>query len=211
MPKIKIINDITGEIKEIQCIGYNLQYVESNGNGQIQKIRALNNGKWDYKHWIKNQFYGPLAEKIKNKYKEVIPDFHLINLDKILWIEDIDYVGDEVKRDDEVMWIRKLPKQVTDLTGYKFIIQSREFWMSRISEEQVLWHIYSVLRRIEDGDKLREPDLIGWTEVIGTLGYGWEKTLSPIPNLMDGFSKDDFNMLKKADKQISVFDLNVSK
>jgi len=103
MPKIKIINDRTGEVKEIQCVGYNLQYVESNGNGQIQKIRTLNNGKWDYKHWIKNDFYRPLAQKIKDKYKEIVPDFSCINLDKILWIEDIDYVGDEVKRDDDVM------------------------------------------------------------------------------------------------------------
>jgi len=83
--------------------------------------------------------------------------------------------------------------------------------MSRISEEQILWHIYSTLRRIEDGDKLRAPDLVGWKEVIGTLGYGWETTLSPIPNLMNGFSKDDFKMLKKADKQMSIFDLKATK
>lgn len=203
MPQIRILNE-NGELKEINCIGYNLQYVESNGNGQIQKIRALNNGKYSYKQWIKNDFYRPIAEKIKNKYKELIPDFTLINLDKILFIEDIDYVGDEVKRDDDVMWIKKLPKQVTEFTGYKFVIESREFWMSRISNEQVVAHIYSCLRQIDGGDKLREPDLKGWKEVIGTLGYGWETTLSPIPNLMDGFESEDFKMLKKADKQMKM-------
>lgn len=202
MPKIKIINDRTGEVKEIECIGYNLQFVESNGSGQIQKIRALNNGKWGYKHWIKNDFYRPIAQKIKDKYKESIPDFSLINLDKILFIEDIDYIGDEVKRDDDVMWIKKVPKILTDFTGYKFIIESREFWMSRISNEQIVAHIYSCLRQIEDGDKLRSPDLIGWKEVIGTLGYGWETTISPIPDLLDGFNSEDFKMLKKADRQM---------
>lgn len=204
MPKIRIINEKTGELTEIDCIGYNLQFVESNGNGQIQKIRALNNGKWDYKHWIKNEFYRPIAQKIKDKYKEQIPDFSLINLDKILSIEDIDYVGDEVKRNDEVMWIKKLPKQVTEFTGYKFIIESREFWMSRISNEQIVAHIYSCLRQIDDGDKLREPDLVGWKEVIGTLGYGWETTISPIPDLLDGFNSEDFKMLKKADRQMQL-------
>lgn len=206
MPIIRILNEGTGEIKEIDCVGYNLQYAEANGDGQVQKIRALNNGKYDSRHWIKNEFYRPLAQKIKDMYIGQFPEFTLINIDKILFIEDIDYVGDEMNRNAEVMWIKKAPKQLTDLTGYKFIVESREFWMSRISKEQILWHIYSVLRQIEDGSKLRQPDLVGWKEVIGTLGYGWETTLSPVVNLMDGFDKEDFRMLQKADKQMK-FDL----
>lgn len=207
MPRIRIIDDGTGELlKEIECVGYNLQYASSTGDGRIEKIRALNNGKWGFKHWIKNEFYRPIAQKIKDNFREKYPDLTLINLDKILFIEDIDYIGDEVRRDDEVMWIKKLPKQVADFTGYEFIIESREFWMSRISKEQVVAHIYSCLRQIEDGNKLRGPDLVGWKEVIGTLGYGWETTISPIPNLMDGFEDGDFSMLRKADKQVTLFD-----
>jgi hypothetical protein len=205
MPKIRIIDNNGEIIKDIDCVGYNLQYAESTGDGKIQKIRALNNGKWGLKHWIKNEFYRPLAKKIKENCLEQRPEFSSINLDKILFIEDIDYVGDEVRRDDDVMWIKKLPKQVADFTGYEFIIESREFWMSRISTEQVVAHIYSCLRQIQDG-KLVAPDLVGWKEVIGNLGYGWETTISPIPNLMDGFDEDDFKMLRKADRQISFFD-----
>lgn len=207
--KIKIFNERTGELTDIECVGFNLQYVEATGDGRIQKIRALNNGKWDYKHWIKNEFYRPLAQKILDKYRKEVTGFTLINLDEILWIEDIDYVGDEVKHSDDVMWIKKVPKQVTDFTGYKFIVESREFWMSRISNEQILWHIYSVLRQI-DGDKLIEPDIRGWKEVLGTCGYGWETTISPVPNLMQGFDKEDFRMLRKADKQLK-FDLDAVK
>ncbi|MPN09054.1 hypothetical protein SDC9_156342 [bioreactor metagenome] len=102
------------------------------------------------------------------------------------------------------MWIKKVPKILSDFTGYKFIVESREFWMSRISNEQIIAHIYSCLRQIEDGDKLRAPDLIGWKEVIGTLGYGWETTLSPMPNLLDGFEEEDFAMLKRADRQMKI-------
>ena len=39
----------------------------------------------------------------------------------------MDYVGDEVKRDDDVMWVKKVPKQLTELTGHPFIAESREF------------------------------------------------------------------------------------
>lgn len=205
MPKIKIIDDKSKVVKEIDCIGYNLQYVESNGNGQIRKIIKLDNGKYDTKHWIKNQFYQPIAQKIKNRFKEKVLGFSNINIDKILFIEDTDYVGDEVQRSDEVMWIRKAPKQLTILTGYKFIIESREFWMERISNEQVIALIYSCLKRI-DGDNLVGPDVRGWKEVIGTLGYGWETTMTPVPNLLEGFDDGDFKMLKRADKQMSMFD-----
>lgn len=118
----------------------------------------------------------------------------------------MDYVGDEVKRDDDVMWIKKVPKQLTELTGHPFIAESREFWMSRISNEQIVAHIYSCLRQIENEDKLIAPDLTGWKEVIGNLGLGWQATMTPIPNLLDGFDIEDFKMLKKADKQIR-FDL----
>lgn len=206
MPKIRILNERTGEVKDIECIGFNLQYAEATGEGRIQKIRALNNGKYDYTHWIKNDVYYPLALKIKENLRELSPSLSNVSVDKILFLEDVDYVSDEINRNtDWVMRIKKLPKQVTELTGYKFIIESREFWMSRISEEQIVAHIYSCLKQV-DGDKLVEPDVQGWKEVLGTLGYGWETTLSPIPNLLNGFNEEDFRMLKKADKQIK-FDL----
>ncbi|WP_368490758.1 putative metallopeptidase [Clostridium sp. BJN0013] len=205
MPRIKIIDDRTGNVKEIECLGFNLQYVQSTGNGIIQKIRELNNGKYDSRHWIKNEFYAPLAQKIKDKFKEKVPEFTSININKILFIEDTDYMGDELKRDDDVMWIKKAPKQLTLLTGYEFIIESREFWTERISKEQIIALIYSCLKQI-DGDKLRTPDVKGWKEIIGTMGYGWETTMSPIPNILDGFDDSDFSILKKADRQVSIFD-----
>lgn len=205
MPRIKIIDDRTGNVKEIECSGFNLQYVQSTGNGIIQKIRELNNGKYDSRHWIKNEFYASLAQKIKDKFKEKVPEFTSININKILFIEDTDYMGDELKRDDDVMWIKKAPKQLTILTGYEFIIESREFWTERISKEQIIALIYSCLKQI-DGDKLRTPDVKGWKEIIGTMGYGWETTMSPIPNILEGFDDSDFSMLKKADRQVSIFD-----
>lgn len=203
---IKIINEKTGEINQIECSHFNIQYVTSESNGKIQRITKLNNGKYGFKHWIKNDIYQPIAFKIKHNLIEKVPDLSCVNVEKILFIEDLDYVADEINRNtDWVMRIKKAPAQLTEYTGYKFIVESRGFWMERISNEQVVAHIYSVMKQI-DGDKLREPDLKGWKEVIGTLGYGWETTLSPIPNLMEGFDTEDFAMLKKADKQISLFD-----
>ena len=130
MTKIKIVNDRTGEIKEIDCIGYNLQFVTSDGDGRVQKIRELNNGKYDCKHWIKNDIYYPIAKKVKANLIELSPALTSVNIENILFLEDIDYVTDEINRKtDWVMKIKKAPAQLTQLTGYKFIIESREFWM----------------------------------------------------------------------------------
>ena len=82
------------------------------------------------------------------------------------------------------MKIKKASAQVEELTGYKFIIVSRKFWISRISNEQIIAHLYSVLRQI-DCDKIVEPDVKQWKEVLGTLGLGWGTTLTPIPNLLE--------------------------
>ncbi len=204
MKSIKILDKSTGEFQEIECSHFNLQYVTSDGNGKIQKITKLNNGKYGYKHWIKNEIYQPIARKIKENFREQIPELTLVNVEKILFIEDIDYVADEINRNtDWVMRIKKAPSQLEEFTGYRFIVESRGFWMERLSNEQVVAHIYSVMKQI-DGEKLREPDIKGWKEVLGTLGYGWEKTISPIPNLLDGFNSEDFAMLKKADKQLKL-------
>lgn len=206
MSKIRGISD-TGELlHEIECSHYNIQYVTSESDGKIQRIINLNNGKYGLKHWIKNDIYQPIAKKIKKNLINQVPELSCVNVDRILFIEDIDYVSDEINRNtDWVMKIKKAPSQLSEFTGYKFIIESREFWMERSSHEQIVAHIYSCLKQI-DGDKLREPDVKGWKEVIGNLGLGWETTISPIPNLMNGFDVEDFKMLKKADKQMK-FDL----
>ena len=76
--------------------------------------------------------------------------------------------------------------------------------MSRISHEQVVALIYSMLKYI-DGSSLKKEDVKGWNELIGTLGHGWEHTFSPIPNLLEGFTEEDFKLLHKADRQVNIF------
>jgi hypothetical protein len=203
MKHLTIVDDSTGE--EIENIhfsgGYNIQYTTYEDNGKIHHVTALDNAKYGYKYWIKNEFYRPIAYKLTKNFEY----FKGIRPEKILFIEDQDYVGNEMEKPDWIMRIKKANAQLTEYTGYEWIVESREFWMERLSNEQVVAFIYSMLRYI-DGDKLKKEDVCGWNELIGTLGYGWEYTKTPIPNLLDGFDKSDFRQLRKADKQISMFD-----
>ena len=70
-----------------------------------KKIRALNNGKYGLKYWIKNEFYYPMAKKIKEALKEKVTGFITLNVEKILFIEDQDYVGDEINKDKD--WLKR--------------------------------------------------------------------------------------------------------
>ncbi|GAA0735590.1 putative metallopeptidase [Clostridium oceanicum] len=201
--QLKIVDKDTGEVIEnIEFSGgYNVQYACNEDVGRIHKVTKLDNGKWGNKHWIKNYIYRPIAQKLVDRYDY----FKGTRPEQILFIEDEDYIGTETEKPDWIMRIKKANMQLTEYTNYKFIIESREWWMSRISREQVIALIYSMLKHI-DGDSLKKPDVEGWNELIGTMGQGWEITKSPIPNLLENFTKEDFKFLKKADKQVTIYD-----
>lgn len=203
MKKLQILDESTGELLEdIEFSGgYNIQYATNEDSGRIQKVTKLNNAKYGVKHWIKNDIYRPIAQKLVDKFQF----FKGVRPERILFIEDQDYIGDEIQKPDWIMKIKKAPAQLNEFTSYQWIVESREFWMSRISNAQVVALIYSMLKYI-DGDKLRKEDVVGWNELIGTLGFGWETTKSEIPNLLKEFTGEDFRMIRKADKQVTVFD-----
>lgn len=41
MPKINVINDKTGEVKEIECIGFNLKYVTDGINIETDLVMKI--------------------------------------------------------------------------------------------------------------------------------------------------------------------------
>ncbi|MBC8062768.1 MAG: hypothetical protein H7Y18_19220 [Clostridiaceae bacterium] len=204
MGKVLSIVDIgTGEqIERIEFSGgYNIQYTTNEDSGRIFHVTKLDNAKYMNKYWIKNESYCLIAQKLINKFEI----FKGIRPERILFIEDENYVGSEDNKPEWIMRIKKANAQLTEYTGYCWIIESLEWWVSRISHEQVVALMYSMLKYI-DGNSLKKEDIKGWDELIGTLGNGWEHTMSPIPNLLQGFTEEDFKLINKADRQVSVFD-----
>jgi len=86
------------------------------------------------KYWIKNESYRSIAQKLVDKFDI----FKVIRPEKILFIEDENYLGSEDKKPDWVMRIKKANPQFTEYKGHFWIIESLELWMSRISHEQVV-------------------------------------------------------------------------
>jgi len=159
---LSIVDNSTGEqIERIEFSGgYNIQYTSNEDSGRILHVTKLDNAKYMNKYWIKNESYRLIAQKLVNKFEI----FKGIRPERILFIEDENYIGSEDKKPEWVMRIKKANAQLTEYTGYYCIIES-----------------------------------------LGTLGHGWEHTMIPIPNLLEGFTEEDFRMLDKADRQVNIF------
>lgn len=208
MYEIKVIEKGSGEIvKDIECIGFNIQYSKVEDNGRIYHLRNLLNAKYDFKYWVKNEFYTPIAQMLKDNIEE----FKHIDPTKILFIEDIETEEDINKTPEWVFKISKTNKHLRILTGYSWIVESKECWVSKLSNGHIVAHIYNMMKYIDIDGNLKKEDIRGWKETIGSFGYGWEACIGELPNIFDAIKdmdeKQDFKMLRKANKQINVFEL----
>lgn len=199
--KIIVINDDTGEnLEEIKFSGgYTITVTNFEDGGELRHIRKLDNGKLDERWWIKNYFYRPIAEKLVLKFKEL----KHIKPQKILFIEDMIFES----KSGKVTWIAKIGKtnkHFKALTGYEYICQIRNYYVERMSKEQIVALIYHELRHINTDGELIKHDIEDWNNMIATLGTDWATTEAEIKNILE----DDFDWeeLRGNNRQLNMFD-----
>ena len=207
MYQIQVIDTISGEVvKDLECVGYNLQYSRAEDDGRIHRVRNLLNARYDTRYWVKNEFYTPIAQNLRDNIQE----FRHIDATKILFIEDIDIKEDINKAPDWIFKISKANKHLSILTGYNYIVESKECWVSMLSKSHVVAHIYNMMKYIDVDGSIKKEDIRGWKETIGTFGYGWESSKGELPDILevvkDIAEKQDFKMLRMANKQLSMFE-----
>lgn len=143
MYEVVVIDKASGEvIKNIECVGFNIQYSRAEDDGRIHKARNLLNAKYDFRYWVKNEFYTPIAQKLKDSIEE----FKHIDHTKILFIEDVDAEEDINKTSEWVFKISKVNKNLRILTGYSWIVESKECWVNMLSRSYIVAHIYSMMK-----------------------------------------------------------------
>lgn len=200
---LKIIDESSGEILENVNFngGYNIQYVNSEDSGQIIKITKLDNGKFGEKHCIKNYIYQPIAEKLTEKFAEI----NSIISSKILFLENTEWEPGGAKND----WIartRKANPHLIELTGYKWIIETRKYFIEKMSREQLIILIYHEMRHIDTSDDgLKKHDIEDWNNIIATFGKNWDSTKAQLKDILS----DDFISWKhviKSERQMSMYD-----
>ena len=203
--KLKIVNEATGEIiEEVEFSGgYHVIYTNLHDAGNLKHIRKLDNAKFGDKHWIKNWIYRPIAEKLVKKFEEISH----INPKKILFIEDMEWEKPESLKPKKhwMARISKANKQFSEMSGYAYILETRNYFIERMNREQIIALIYHELRHIDEWGDLQPHDIEDWDNMISTLGKDWATTKANIENLID----DDiiWRELEPRAKQLDIFSL----
>lgn len=205
MKKLRITDDDTGEIileKEFSG-GYHLIYTNIDDSGKLHHIRELDNAKFGEKHWIKNFVYGPIANKLVKKFEEL----KHINPKWVLFIEDMGWEEPKSSKPKKY-WrarISKANKQFSEMTGYEYILETRNYYIERMQREQIIALIYHELRHIDKFGDIQPHDIEDWNNVIATLGTDWATTQAKIKDLLE--DKILWKELEPLAKQIDMFSL----
>jgi hypothetical protein len=203
MYKLKVFDESTGEIVEdIEFSGgYNIQWTCNEDSGRIHHVTNIKNGKWGEKHWIKNYMYAPIARKLIEKFDEL----EGININEILFLEDTEWEPANAKYNWKAI-TRKTNKHFQELTGYKYIVETRQYYTEKMSREQLVILIYHEIRHVDpDDDGLKKHDIEDWNNVIATFGKGWDSTRARLKDILsDEF--ESWNCIMKTEKQLSIYD-----
>lgn len=200
-----VVNKDTGErLEDIEFSGgYNIAFTNLHDGGNLRYIRKLDNGKFGDKHWIKNFIYRPIAKKLVEKF----PELKHIKPMGILFIEDMEWeMPDSVKPKRHWMArILKANKHLDFMTGYDYVLETRNYFIDRMSREQLVALIYHELRHIDKYGDLVSHDVEDWDNLVATLGRDWATTQAQIIDILE----DDFEGwrdLGKVATQLNMFD-----
>lgn len=205
MPKhIKIVDMETGQIEldsEVRG-GYSLQYSKGEDSGHLHIHGRIENGRYGKNHWIKNWAYYDTLVKILKLHSEQLEK---INPNRILFLEDINYEPESSEKIDWAFRIKKAPKDMTETWGYLYIIESRNYWVERLSDENIVARIFRCLKRIDGMGGLKDYDIMDFSETHSEFGTGW--LVNPHRQVADILDKDfQWSIVRKSKSQISIVD-----
>lgn len=202
MFNISVINRDTGElVEDINASEYNIQWTHHEDAGRIHHSIAINNAKYGEKCWVKNYAYAPIARKLVEKFEEL----EGVNVDEILFIEDTEWEPGGAKQNWKAK-IKKAPKDLTEFLGYKYIIETRKYYLGQMDIERIILVIYHELLHIDVcDDSLRKHNIEDWSNIVATFGKEWSDSRCNLKNILD----DDFEeweRLIRTETQMSMFD-----
>ena len=147
--KLHIINENIGEIIEEAKFtgGYHMIYTNIDDMGRLKHIRELDNAKFGNRHWIKNFVYRPIAKELIGKFDGLTPI-------KILFLEDMEYEKSAGGKNQWKAKISKANKQFLAMTGYDYILETRNYFIERMQREQIIALLYHELRHIDGSGEL---------------------------------------------------------
>ena len=138
MKRVRIYDQQSGEIDfdmELNNGHFYMQYIENTDRGAIKRHGKLMNGRFGTKHWIKNLFYEPIAEKLVEKFEEIkhVRPAGILFLENTAWTP-----GSAAPKKDWIARIMKPNAFFQYAWGYYFIIEIKGYYVERMSKEQLI-------------------------------------------------------------------------
>lgn len=140
-----------------------------------------------------NVDYRPIAEALKEKYKEL----EYVPVSSIIFIDNVE-TKKKSKNSIVFAQVGKVPSKWADiiyqLTGtyYSFFIEVFKENTAEMSREQIIALLYHELRHIQLVEKkngyeitIVNHEINDWINMIDKLGHNWNSTNNNIPDLLD--------------------------
>lgn len=203
--RLKVVNEQTGEVEEDISFsgGYNILYSSHEDDGYIRKILKLKNAKFGKKSWIVNEFYEPIARALIHKFEET---FKHLNKSRILFIEDREWEPQNASWNWKAR-IKKVSDQFKEATGYDYIIETRGYYTSEMTREQLVLLIYHELKHVGLDGKLIHHDIEDWGNIVATFGREWHEGTQEVINILsDEFETDAWMQIMPTRRQLTLFE-----
>ncbi|WP_243109298.1 MULTISPECIES: putative metallopeptidase [unclassified Dehalobacter] len=117
----------------------------------------------------------------------------------------MDPIGGGIAKKTWVARIGKANRYLEDTWGYGYVMELKQFYLEKMSKDQLIATIYHELRHIDTDGDIKPHDIEDWDNMVATLGKNWVGTKADIINILD----DEFpgwNELRRVGQQISIFD-----
>ncbi|MBB6219019.1 hypothetical protein HNQ80_005197 [Anaerosolibacter carboniphilus] len=103
--------------------------------------------------------------------------------------------------------IKKMNGFASDFLKYAYVMEFKAYHIDKMSQNQLLVHIYRELLRIHNDGSILKPTEKLMGHIPYTLGRDWDTTQAEIPNILD--SRFHWEYPPKLVDQLSIYDMGV--
>ena len=181
--RILITDETSGkiEVDELADGGYAVQFSKNTDEGKVHIHGRINNAMYGRNHWIKNDYYGLLAQRLCRKFEEL----NHIKVNRILFLEEHAFKKKSGQGRTWAARVKRAPKELTEAWGYWYIMEIRKGFWDILDASQRAALIYHELRHVGTGGHLYKHDVEDWANMISVLGEDWLETEGEIWDLLD--------------------------
>lgn len=202
MKKIQIIDTETGNVEvDEEAKGYHLVFPQRTDT-RFKVVRHLDMGMITANKVLKTHYYAPIVERIIIKHGNLLG--HIKERQRfIMYVQDMVSKGN--KKQPAPVEIKKMNSFASDFLNYSYVMELKAHYIDKMSQNQLLVHIYRELLRIHNDGSILKPTEKLTGHIPHTLGRDWDTTKAEIPNILD--ENFQWRFPPKLVDQMSIYDI----